>query len=141
MPRRQREVEPVATGKAFSDGQQQRIQQAAESATQETGLDFSVYVGDVEQTPDGSIRPAAEALHAELGQRAANAVLLVVAPGQRRLEIVTGPQAHRRLPDRSCALAALSMTTSFAGGDLVGGIVTGLRMVADVAGRAPVDVS
>jgi hypothetical protein len=27
------------------------------------------------------------------------------------------------------------MTTSFAGGDLVGGVVTGLRMLAEASGR------
>jgi hypothetical protein len=47
------------------------------------------------------------------------------------LEIVTGQRAARRLPDRICALAALSMTASFEGGDLAGGVVTGLRMLAD----------
>jgi hypothetical protein len=38
------------------------------------------------------------------------------------------------LPNRACALAALAMRASFANGDLTGGIVTGLRMLADSAG-------
>jgi uncharacterized membrane protein YgcG len=62
-------------------------------------------------------------------------VLLVVAPGQRRVEIVTGPRVRRRVPDRVCALAVLSMTTAFSGGDLAGGIVDALRQIADSAGR------
>jgi hypothetical protein len=33
-----------------------------------------------------------------------------------------------------CALAALGMRAAFSGGDLTGGIVTGLRMLADAAG-------
>jgi hypothetical protein len=57
-----------------------------------------------------------------------------VSPGQRLLHIVTGPDSARRLPNRACALAALAMRASFANGDLVGGIVTGLRMLADAAG-------
>jgi hypothetical protein len=48
---------------------------------------------------------------------------------------VTGEESARRLSDRSCALAALSMTTAFAGGDLTGGIVTGVRMLGDAAGK------
>ena len=62
-------------------------------------------------------------------------MLLLVAPGDRQLEIVTGKESSRRLSDRSCALAALSMTTAFSGGDLVGGIVTGVRMLSESAGR------
>jgi uncharacterized membrane protein YgcG len=100
-------------------------------ASQESGLHYSVYVGPVE----GDIRDHAERLHAALGARAANGVLVLVAPGDRQLEIVTGKESSRRLSDRSCALAALSMTTSFSGGDLVGGIVTGVRMLAESAGR------
>jgi uncharacterized membrane protein YgcG len=94
-------------------------------------MHFSVFVGPVE----GEIRDHAERLHDALGPRAANGVLVLVAPGDRQLEIVTGKQSSRRLSDRACALAALSMTTSFAGGDLVGGIVTGLRMLSEAAGR------
>ncbi len=52
-----------------------------------------------------------------------------------RLHIVTGEASAPRLPNRSCALAALGMRAAFANGDLTGGIVTGLRMLADAAGR------
>jgi uncharacterized membrane protein YgcG len=100
-------------------------------ASSETGLHYSVYVGPVE----GEIRDHAERLHAALGALAHRGVLILVAPGDRQLEIVTGKESSRRLSDRACALAALSMTTSFAGGDLVGGIVTGLRMLSEAAGR------
>jgi uncharacterized membrane protein YgcG len=62
-------------------------------------------------------------------------VLLVVAPGQRRVEIVTGPRVRRRVPDRVCSLAVLSMTTAFSGGDLAGGIVDALRQIGAAAGR------
>ena len=63
----------------------------------------------------------------------ADAVLIAVCPNQRVLEIVTGPRARRKLPDRDCKLAALSMTASFSGGDLAGGIVSGLAQLADHA--------
>jgi hypothetical protein len=62
-------------------------------------------------------------------------VLIAVSPGQRVVEVVTGAGAGRRLPDRACALAVLSMTGSFAAGDLVGGIVNGLRQMSDQAGH------
>jgi uncharacterized membrane protein YgcG len=115
---------------------QQRIQQAIESCRSQNGLDVSVLVGDLTLDDIGQFRAAAERLHAALGEeRSARAVLVVVAPGQRRVEVVTGPQVRRRVPDRVCSLAILSMTTAFSGGDLGGGIVDALRQVADSAGR------
>jgi len=115
----------------FTDGQVRDISRACGKASAESGLHFSVYVGAVE----GEIRDHAERLHAALGAQAANGVLILVAPGDRQLEIVTGKTSARRLSDRACALTALSMTTSFAGGDLVGGITTGVRMLSEAAGR------
>ena len=61
---------------------------------------------------------------------------LAVSPNQRVLEIVTGAEARKRLPDRSAKLAALSMAAAFGGGDLAGGIVTGLAQLAEHAGKA-----
>ena len=121
----------MPSGEAFTDGQVREISRACTMAGQETGLHFSVYVGPAE----GDVREHAERLHAALGRRAPLAVLVLVAPGDRQLEIVTGKESSRRLSDRACALAALSMTTAFSGGDLVGGVVTGVRMLSESAGR------
>lgn len=121
----------MPSGEGFTDAQVREISRATVAATGQTGLHFSVYVGGVE----GEIREYAERLHAALGPNSDRGALLVVSPADRQLEIVTGRTAARRLSDRSCALAALSMTTAFSGGDLVGGIVTGLRMLSEAAGR------
>jgi hypothetical protein len=121
----------VQSGEAFTNDQIRDIERVVATACAETGLGFSVCIGGA----DGDIRDEAEKLHAATGPTANRAVLVVVSPGDRLLEIVTGVESARRLSDRACALAALSMTTSFAGGDLVGGIVTGVRMLAEAAGR------
>ena len=131
---------------ALSERTQERIQAALETCRRENGLDVSVLVGDLLVDDLTEFRAAAEKLHAALGEdRSAMAVLIVVAPGQRRVEVVTGPRARRRVPDRVCSLAVLSMTTAFSGGDLGGGIVDALRQIADSAGRrdpqAPTDAS
>src|SRR5580765_6818892 len=102
---------PAETG-PFTDGQVREMSRACTAASGESGLHFSVYVGPVE----GDIREHAERLHAALGALAPRGVLILVAPGDRQLELVTGKESARRLSDRACALAALSMTTSFAGG-------------------------
>jgi hypothetical protein len=115
----------------FSFHELARLDEALTMSSRETGLRFTLYVGDL-GTPT---RARAEELHAYSGGTTTEAVLIAVSPGQRVVEIVTGSAAARRLPDRACALSVLSMTTAFAGGDLVGGIINGLRQMADQAGR------
>lgn len=121
----------MPSGEAFTAEQEREISRACATATSETGIHHSVYVGPAE----GDVRDHAERLHAALGRAAGNSVLIYVAPGERQLEIVTGKTCMRRVTDRACALAALSMTTAFSGGNLVGGIVTGVRMLSESAGR------
>ena len=127
----------MATGRheGLSVSQQERIEHAVSLCRAQNGLDVSVLVGDLNLDGTGDFRAAAEKLHAALGERAHSAVLVVVAPGQRQVEVVTGPAARRRVPDRVAALAVLSMTSAFGGGDLAGGVIDGLRQMADAAGR------
>lgn len=121
---------------ALPERTQARIQSAIESCRNQNGLDVSVLVGDLELDDLTQFRAAAERLHAALGpERSPAAVLVVVAPGQHRVEVVTGPRVRRRVPDRVAALAVLSMTTAFSGGDIAGGIVDALRQFADAAGK------
>ena len=116
-----------AAGGAFTARQLARLDEALTLSSRETGLTFSVYVGELK----APARAHAEALFERLDD---GSVLVAVSPGQRLLHIVTGPESAHRLPNRACALAALAMRASFTAGDLVGGIVTGLRMLADSAG-------
>jgi hypothetical protein len=119
----------VANG-PFSTRQLLRIDEAMRIADSSTGLVFSVYVGPLEEP----VRDAARQLHAKLAEPA-RSVLIALSPNQRVLEIVTGTEARRRIPDRDAKLAALSMVAAFGGGDLAGGIVSGLAQLADRAGR------
>lgn len=100
-------------------------------AEEDSGLAFSLYLGAAEGDP----RLFAQRLHASLAEPA-RAVLLLCDPEQRALEIVTGQLARRSLPDADCQLAAVGMQSSFAGGDLVGGLVSGLQQLGRDA-RAP----
>ncbi|MGH3319621.1 MAG: DUF5130 family protein [Streptosporangiaceae bacterium] len=124
----------MPAGDAFSDDQVHTIRRVLRTARAETGLRFSLHVGRAE----GESRVYAQRLHAALGRDAPTAVLIAVDPAARRLEIVTGGEAQRRLDDRTCALAAMSMTTAFSVGDLVGGIISGVSMLADHARREPI---
>lgn len=115
----------------FTTPQLLRIADALKLADSSTGLTFSVFVGEL----DEPVRAHAEKLHAEL-EVPSISVLIAVSPNQRALEIVTGDQARRRIPDRAAKLAALSMSAAFSGGDLAGGIVSGLAQLAEQAGKA-----
>jgi len=120
----------ISPNRPFKPSQLARIDEALTLASHETGLLFSLYVGDLPGNP----RQVAEQMFAKLAAEHQAPVLIAVSPGQRKLEIVTGGESARRIADRSAALAAASMRSSFANGDLTGGIVTGLRQLADAAG-------
>ena len=115
----------------FTTRQLLRIDEALRAADRSTGLTFSVYVGEI----TGELPEGAEKLHAQLANPA-DSILIAVSPQERQLEIVTGADARKRLADRDCKLAALSMAAAFSGGDLAGGIVSGLAQLADHAGKS-----
>nr|WP_228046427.1 DUF5130 family protein [Saccharopolyspora sp. HNM0983] len=127
-----RRIEPDRPRLPFSPGQLAQLDEALTVSTRSTGLEFAVYLGDLGEES----RERAEQLHAGLGARAAGGVLIAVSPGQQVFEIITGEQAHQRIPDRSCQLAAMSMVASFREGELLEGVISGLRMLSDAAGSA-----
>jgi hypothetical protein len=121
----------VALGRPFTSEQLDRLERSRELAEQQTGIRFSVRVGTV----DGDVKLEAERMLANIATAPREpAVLILVSPGQRFVHIVTTPAAKRRISDGSAGLVALTMTSSFALGDLVGGLVNGLRQLADAAG-------
>ena len=116
----------------LSARQRERIEHATVRAERSCGVTFAVWVGSI----DHDLRPHARVLLASTASTDGRAVVIAVDPGRRALEIVTTPAARRVLDDRSCALAAATMTRAFAGGALVGGIEQGLASLADHA-RTP----
>jgi len=123
----------VPAGDAFSARQEQDIAKAIGTAEAQTGLRFSVYVGSVE----GDLQAQAVRLQRQLPD-AERAVLIVVDPRRNQLQIVTGTEAKRRVDDRAAGLAAAAMASTFAVGDLAGGIVNGLGSLMEHAQNAPV---
>ena len=124
--------EPERPEHPFTPVQLSRLDEALTLASRETGLLFSVYIGDLGEEPQKRVVE----LHDQL-EGSAEAVLVAVSPQQRYVEVVTGPEARLRLPDRGAKLAVMSMITSFKEGDLFGGLLSGLRMLADHAGTRP----
>ena len=101
-----------------------------DEAEETTGLQFCVYLGPAEGDP----RARAEQLFVDAGLHARPAVLLLVDPRQRRVEIVTAPAVRDRVDDQACARAVDDMTPRFARRDFAGGIEAGLRHLVAAAG-------
>ena len=121
--------DPSPSDHPFTPAQLTRLDEALTMASRESGLRFSVYLGDLGEAPNERVSQ----LHDQL-EGATEAVLVAVSPGQRVVEVLTGPEARLRLPDRGAKLAVMSMIASFKEGDLLGGLLSGLRMLADQAG-------
>lgn len=122
--------EPSQTDHPFSPMELSRLDTALTLASRESGVHFSVYLGDLGDDPSARVAE----LHGEL-EASSEAVLVAVSPEQRVVEVVTGPHARVRLPDNSAKLAVMSMVSSFKEGDLFGGLLSGLRMLAEQAGK------
>ncbi|WP_238343146.1 DUF5130 family protein [Nocardioides cynanchi] len=115
----------------FNASQRVAIDQTIRAAEQVSRFEFSVFVGNAEGEP----RQFAERLHAALSTPD-RSILIMVDPGARHLEVVTGPEVRRLLSDHEVALAVLEMRTEFAAGDVVRGLRRGISMLAMQA-RAP----
>jgi hypothetical protein len=124
--------EPHAPELPFTPAQLAQLDEALTLSSRSTGLDFSVYLGEL----GSNAHERAQELHGST-ERPSHHVLVAVSPGERVVEIVTGEESHRRLADRGAKLAVMSMVASFKEGDLAGGLVSGLRMLTDQAGKAP----
>lgn len=120
-------------GEALSPAQRTEVERALRVAEEQSGLAFSLYVG-----PWEGGRPGVVALHAQVSNPEYT-VLIAVDPVTRTLQIVTGRQARIALDDHACSLAAMSMTSSFAAGDLVGGVRDGLAVLAEHGRRTRVE--
>jgi hypothetical protein len=121
----------VAGGDAFTSGQRHEIDKAIRDAETICRYEFSVYVGRSE----GESRSFAQHLHAAL-VAPDRSVLVMVDPGAKLLEIVTGVAVRHALDDGALHLAALAMQSRFETGDLVGGITLGVQQLAEHA-RSP----
>ena len=121
-------VAPVPAGDSITPSQREWLERAVRNAEAASGLTFSLFVGVSEEDSRGY----AERLHSALADPD-HSVLVMCDPEFHRLEIVTGVAARRVLNDLECRLAAAAMQTSFAGGDIVGGLAAGIQQLGEAA--------
>ena len=115
----------------FNAAERYQVDEAIRQAEQESRFEFSVFVGRAVGDP----RAFATQLHNSL-VAPSRSILIMLDPAARLLEIVTGGVVRRTLTDKEVELTTLQMQSSFANGDLVGGLRRGIQMLADHA-RAP----
>jgi len=118
----------VPAGDGVTAQQRLAIEEIVTAAESLCGLSFKVYVGKLDDRREG-----AEALLHNSSGDASRTVLTAIDPTSRALEIVTGSHAAKVVDDRTCALAALAMTSSFQAGELIGGIRNGINLMAEHA--------
>ena len=123
-------MEQVAVGE-FNSAERFQIDEAIRGAEQTSRFEFSVFVGRSGADP----RAFATQLHNSL-VAPSRSILIMLDPASRVLEIVTGGTVRRNITDQEVELTTLQMQSSFASGDLVGGLRRGIQMLADHA-RAP----
>lgn len=116
-----------------------RIDAAVREAEGKTGLQFCVFLGPAAD----DTRAYAEAAFTQAGLVDRPAVLVLVAPEQRRVEIVTAPDARARLTDEECAAALELMKPYFVQDQFVEGLLVGISELAERTGpgKAPDDGS
>jgi len=118
---------PVASGEPFSTAQLADVERAIELATQQSGLQYATYVGDL---PDGRVSAEEMLLAMPVPE---SSVLVAVDPNVRSVDVVTGREAQRWLTNDKCALAVLTMDSRFRVGDIAGGLHDGIVILGEQA--------
>lgn len=118
----------MPTGDGFDSSERLQIDKAIRAAETICRYEFSVYVGPADDEP----RAFAERLHATL-VAPDRSVMVMVDPAARVIEVVTGREARCELGDNEVRLAIIEMQSHFVEGDLVGGLVRGITMLAAYA--------
>jgi len=117
------------TGGTFlSNAERAALDATIRAAEQACRAEISVYVG----ASDGDPRAFATSLHNTLVVPS-RSILIMVDPDRKVVEVVTGGYVRRHLTDAETSLAVEEMTSSFAQGDLAGGLRRGIRLLAEHA--------
>ena len=122
----------MAAGERLTKRDRARLARAIEQAEETSGLQLCVYLGPA----DGESRQHAEHLFQAAGAHTRPAVMLYVAPGARRVEIVVAPHLTDRVSDAAAQSTIEEMIPLLAAGNVLSGLEIGLQRIAAAAGPA-----
>ena len=106
----------MPSGDFFTTDEQNEIAKSIAAAETNSDLNFSLYVGELEEGRKDAIK-----LHKKLDNSSAT-VLVCVDLQNHAIEIVTGSYAASTVDNQVCRLAAISMANAFVVNDYVGGL-------------------
>ncbi len=119
----------MPSGDFFTQDEQNQIAKAIASAEASSDLNFSLFVGELDEGRKDAIK-----LHSLL-ENNSYTVLVCVDLQNHAIEIVTGSYASTTVDDQACRLAAVSMANAFTISDFVGGINQGFAVLGAHAYR------
>lgn len=119
----------MAGGDIFTSAQRVAVSNAIHRAELRSRMEISVFVGPSEGDDP---RAFATQLHNSL-IAPTRTIVVMVDPGKRALEIVTGGWCRSRISDDEVQATAETMKAAFAEGDLVGGLTDGIARLAEQA--------
>ena len=119
----------MPSGDFFTTDEQNQIAKAMAAAEASSDLNFSLYVGELENGRKEAIR-----LHKSLNNSSAT-VLICIDLQSFSIEIVTGSYASSTVDNQVCRLAAVSMANAFAINDFVGGLIQAFSVLGAHAYR------
>jgi hypothetical protein len=117
--------EPFVDDLPFTTKDLVALDVALTEATRATKVRFNVYVGDLGADPTAG----ADALFPTTPE-AERSVLIAVSPNQRVVEVRSGRVVADRVTDRIAQLGATAAVSSISEGNLIDGLISGIRVMA-----------
>jgi uncharacterized membrane protein YgcG len=108
-----------------------RLEQAVAQAELDTGLQLCVYLGPAQGHPR---EHAEQLMSAATTASTRPAVMLYVAPSERKVECVVAPGFTDRISDAAAQEAVDAMLPALAAGRTAEGLERGLQVLAQLAG-------
>ena len=103
-----------------------RVDDALTYGSRRSGSRFAVYIGDLGEDTAARARELLAAVPTPN-----NAVLLAVSPDQQAIEVVYGADLRGRGVESAAPLGVSTAASEFREGDLIGGLVSAIRVMSD----------
>ncbi|WP_020107222.1 DUF5130 family protein [Nocardia sp. 348MFTsu5.1] len=115
----------VPTTPPFKTDELVALDEALADATDETGIRFSVFIGDL-----GVDAVAGAAAILPNAPEPEHAALIAVSPNTKDVVVVSGKEVAARLNDRVAQLGVTAAIAGIRSGDLVDGLISAIRVIA-----------
>ncbi|MCW4353486.1 DUF5130 domain-containing protein [Hoyosella sp. YIM 151337] len=105
-----------------------RLDDALTFGTRATGVKFTIYLGELGERSNDRAFELLDSL-----DDPDHTALIAVAPGERKIEIVSGAAVVGKVGDRVCQLGVTAALPAFREGKLIDGLVAAVKVMAAAA--------